>query len=302
MAETLTITDNRTGKTYELPIQNGTVRAMDLRQIKVVAGRLRDDDLRSGVHEHRRLPERDHLYRRRASGILMYRGYPIEQLAEHSDYLETAYLVLFGELPSAGELGTWVADINRHTLLHENVKQFLQGFRYDAHPMGMFLSIVGAMSTFYPDAKNIFDARSRRLQTIRLIATVPSIAAYAYRHSRGLPYVVPDSELSFTGNFLNMLFKMTEPQLQAAPGARARARRALHPARRPRAELQHPRDARHRQLARRPVLGARRRGGGALRPAPRRRQRGGAADARRRSARSSTSRRSSSGSRRARGG
>jgi citrate synthase len=150
-------------------------------------------------------------------GILEYRGYPIEQLAEHSDYLETAYLILFGELPSAGQLQSWIRDVTLHTMLHENIKKFMEGFQHDAHPMGMFLSSVGALSTFYPDAKQIFDPESRRIQTIRLIAKVPSIAAYAFRHSIGRPYVYPDNDLSFTGNFLNMLFKMTELKYQPNP-------------------------------------------------------------------------------------
>ena len=151
-------------------------------------------------------------------GILLYRGYPIEQLAEHSDYLETAYLILFGELPTApAAAGVDAARSRNHTMLHENIKKFMEGFQYDAHPMGIFLSTVGALSTFYPDAKNIFDKESRLRQTHRLIAKVPSIAAYAYRHSIGRPYVYPDNDLSFTGNFLNMLFKMTELKYQPNP-------------------------------------------------------------------------------------
>src|SRR5688500_3666587 len=216
MADTLTITDNRTGKSYELPMQDGTIRATDLRKIKVA-----DDDF--GMMTY------DPAFMNTAScrskitfidgdkGILEYRGYPIEQLAEQSDFLETAYLILFGELPTAPELDTWTRDITMHTMLHENIKKFLEGFRYDAHPMGMFLSAVGALSTFYPDAKNIFDVKSRRLQTIRLIAKVPSIAAYAFRHTIGRPYVLPDNELSYSGNFLNMLFKMTEPRYKPHP-------------------------------------------------------------------------------------
>ncbi len=216
MAETLTITDNRTGKTYELRIQNGTVRAMDLRQIKVSPdefGMMTYDPAftntaacRSGI-----------TYIDGERGILMYRGYPIEQLAEHSDYLETSYLVLFGELPAPAELDTWVGNVSRHLMLPENIKQFLEGFRHDAHPMGMFLSMVGALSTFYPDAKQIFDAPTRRLQAMRLIAQAPGLAAYAYRYSRGLPYVGPDSDLSFTGNFLNMLFRTSEPRYKPHP-------------------------------------------------------------------------------------
>ena len=150
-------------------------------------------------------------------GVLLYRGYPIEQLAEQSDFLETAYLILFGELPTTSQLEQWTRDITNHTMLHENLKKFLEGFRYDAHPMGMFLSAVGALSTFYPDAKDIFNPESRRLQTIRLIAKVPGIAAYAFRHLIGRPYVLPDNELNFAGNFLNMLFKMTELRYKSHP-------------------------------------------------------------------------------------
>ena len=210
MADTLSVTDNRTGKQYELPIQDGTIRAMDLRQIK------------SGAADDFGLMTYDPAFMNTANcrskityidgekGVLLYRGYPIEQLAEDSDYLETAYLILFGELPTATQQQTWTSDIMRHTMLHENVKKFMEGFRYDAHPMGIFLSTVGALSTFYPDARQIFDKGSRLRQTHRLIAKVPSIAAYAYRHIVGRPYVYPDNELSFTGNFLNMLFRMTE--------------------------------------------------------------------------------------------
>jgi citrate synthase len=150
-------------------------------------------------------------------GILLYRGYPIEQLAEESDFLETAYLILFGELPTQTQQQNWTREITYHTMLHENIKKFMEGFRYDAHPMGIFLSTVGALSTLNPDAKNIFDAESRLLQTKRLIAKVPSIAAYAYRHSIGRQYNLPDNDLSFTGNFLNMLFKMTELKYQPNP-------------------------------------------------------------------------------------
>ena len=216
MADTLSITDNRTGKTYELPIQDGTIRAMDLRKIKVT-----DDEF--GMMTY------DPAFMNTAScrsaityidgdkGILEYRGYPIEQLAEGSDFIETAYLILFGELPTAAQLKEWSEAVTLHTMLHENIKKFLTGFRYDAHPMGMFLSAVGALSTFYPDAKDIFNVQSRRLQTIRLIAKVPSIAAYAFRHTIGRPYVLPDNDLSYSGNFLNMLFKMTEPRYKPHP-------------------------------------------------------------------------------------
>jgi citrate synthase len=216
MADTLTITDNRTGKQYEIPIQDGTVRAMDLRQIKVTAdefGMMTYDPAFTNTAACRsRITYIDG-----DKGILLYRGYPIEQLAEHSDFLETAYLLLFGELPTVAQLDAWRGEVTLHTMLHENIKKFLEGFRYDAHPMGMFLSAVGALSTFYPDAKNIFDAELRRLQMVRLVAKVPSIAAYAYRHTIGRPYVLPDNELSFSGNFLNMLFKMAEPRYKPHP-------------------------------------------------------------------------------------
>jgi len=216
MADTLTITDNRTGKQYEVPIQDGTIRAMDLRQIKITP-----DDF--GLMTY------DPAFMNTAScrskitfidgdeGVLLYRGYPIEQLAEHSDFLETAYLILFGELPTESQLERWGRDVTNHTMLHENLKKFLEGFRYDAHPMGMFLSAVGALSTFYRDAKDIFNAESRRLQMIRLVAKAPGIGANAYRHIIGRPYVLPDNELSYTGNFLNMLFKMTEPRYKPHP-------------------------------------------------------------------------------------
>jgi citrate synthase len=216
MADTLTIIDNRTGKQYEIPIQDGAIRAMDLRKIKVAP-----DDF--GLMTYDPAFMNTAACRSRITfidgdeGILLYRGYPIEQLAEHSDFLETAYVILFGELPSSPELDRWIEDVTLHTMLHENIKKFLEGFRYDAHPMGMFLSAVGALSTFYPDAKNIFDANSRRLQMVRLIAKVPGIAAYVYRHNIGRPFVLPDNELSYSGNFLNMLFKMTEPKYKPHP-------------------------------------------------------------------------------------
>ena len=216
MADTLTITDNRTGRQYEIPIEDGTIRAMDLRQIKVEAGEfgmmtydpafMNTAACRSGI-----------TFIDGDQGVLLYRGYPIEQLAEHSDFLETAYLILCGELPTEAQLEDWTREVMHHTMLHENLKKFLEGFRYDAHPMGMFLSAVGALSTFYPDAKNVFDAGSRRLQMIRLIAKVPGIAAYSYRHTIGRPYVLPDNDLSYTGNFLNMLFKMTELRYKPHP-------------------------------------------------------------------------------------
>jgi citrate synthase len=216
MADTLTIVDNRTGKSYELPIQDGTIRAMDLRQIKTGAadfGLMTYDPAFMNTANCKSAIT----YIDGDKGILLYRGYPIEQLAEESDYLETAYLLLNGELPNAAQLETWMHQITVHTMLHENIKKFMEGFRYDAHPMGIFLSTIGALSTLNPDARNIFDKGSRELQTRRLIAKVPSIAAYAFRHSIGRPYNYPDNDLGFTGNFMNMLFKMTEVKFKPDP-------------------------------------------------------------------------------------
>jgi len=216
MKETLTITDNRTGKTYEIPITNGAIRAMDLRQIKVS-----EDDF--GLMSY------DPAYLNTAScqskitfidgdrGILRYRGYPIEVLAEKCTYLEVAYLILFGELPTKAQYDEWVNYITHHTLIHENIKKLLDSFNYDAHPMGMFISTVAALSTFYPDAKDIFNTEARRKQIHRLIAKVPTIAAFAYRHAMGFPYAYPDNDLSYTENFLNMLFKMTEVKYKPNP-------------------------------------------------------------------------------------
>ncbi|MFO7571735.1 MAG: citrate synthase [Gaiellaceae bacterium] len=215
-ADSLFVTDNRTGRTYELPIKDGAIRAAELRQIKVD-----DDDF--GLMSY------DPAFLNTAScrsavtfidgdvGILRYRGYPIEQLAEESTYLETAYLLLFGELPGADELDDWVHEITIHTFVHENMKRLMEAFRYDAHPMGMFVSSVAALSTFYPEAVDVDDAENRLLQAKRLIAKVPTLAAWAYRHSRGLPHVYPDNELGFTGNFLSMMFRMAESRYAADP-------------------------------------------------------------------------------------
>ena len=217
MADTLTITDNRTGKQYEVPVaEGGVIRATDLRQIKTD----KDD---AGLMTYDPAFMNTAACRSRITyidgdkGILEYRGYPIDQLAEHSTYLETAYLIMFGELPTDAQLKTWTQDITLHTMLHENIKKLMEGYQYDAHPMGVFLSTVGAFSTFYPDAKQIFDEQSRKKQIHRLIAKVPTIAAYAYRHSIGRPYNNPDNDLSFSGNFLNMLFKMTELKYKVNP-------------------------------------------------------------------------------------
>jgi citrate synthase len=211
--DTLSVTDNRTGKTYEIEITDGTVRAMDFRQIKVD-----DDDFGLMTYD----PAFTNTASTRSAityidgdkGILEYRGYPIEQLAEQSSYLEVAYLLVRGELPTQAQLDEWTHEITIHTFVHENVKEFMGGFRHDAHPMGMLLGSVGALSTFYPDANNIQDPENRAIQTIRLIAKMPTLAAFAYRHTMGMPYVYPDNDLVYPGNFLNMMYKMTELKYQ----------------------------------------------------------------------------------------
>jgi citrate synthase len=214
--EALSIIDQRTQATYEIPMHNGTIRAMDLR--KISAG---PDDF--GLMTY------DPAFMNTAScrsaitfidgdkGILRYRGYPIEQLAEKCTFLEVAYLILFGELPTEPQLKEWVTDITHHTMLHQTTKKFLEGFRYDAHPMGMLASTVAALSTVYPDARNVLDPKVRALQIRRLIGKMPTIAAYTYRHSLGFPYVYPDNELSYPENFMNMLWKMVEPKYTANP-------------------------------------------------------------------------------------
>ncbi len=214
--DTLTITDNRTGKQYEVPIQDNTIRATELRNIKVG-----EDDF--GLMTY------DPAFMATAScrsavtfidgekGILEYRGYPIEQLAEQSSYLEVAYLLIHGELPSQPQLDEWTHQVTIHTFVHENIKEFMQGFRYDAHPMGMLLASVGALSTFYPEASAIKDVDQRYMQVIRLIAKMPTLAAFSFRHNRGMPYVYPDNELSYAGNFLSMIYKMTELRYEPDP-------------------------------------------------------------------------------------
>ncbi|HXJ46742.1 MAG TPA: citrate/2-methylcitrate synthase, partial [Candidatus Dormibacteraeota bacterium] len=214
--ETISITDNRTGKSYEIPITHGTIRAMDLRQIKV-------DATDFGMMSY------DPAFNNTAScisrvsyidgdkGILRYRGYPIEELAEKSTYLETAYLLLRGELPTETQLKDWSWHISHHTFIHESIKKFLDGFHYDAHPMGMMISTIAALSTFYHDAKDILNPESRSKQTFRLIGKMPTIAAFAYRHTLGMPFVYPDNDLSYPGNFLNMLFRTTESRYRPNP-------------------------------------------------------------------------------------
>ena len=215
-SNTLSITDNRTGRTYEVEVTDDTIRAIDLRQIKV-----KDDDFGLMTYD----PAFMNTASCRSSityidgdrGILEYRGYPIEQLAEHSTYLEVAYLLIHGALPTQPQLDEWTHQITTHTFVHENLKQFVEGFRYDAHPMGMLLATTGALSTFYPDATQIGDPEIRYSHVIRLIAKMPTLAAFAYRHARGMPYVYPDNELNYPGNFLGMLFKMTELKYEPDP-------------------------------------------------------------------------------------
>ncbi len=214
--ETLTVTDNRTGRTYDLPIHDGTVLAKDFRQIKENEG-----DFGLMVYDpgfaNTASCRSTITHVNGESGILEYRGYPIEELAEHSSYLETAYLLIHGELPTKAQLDEWLRNITFHTYVHENIKKFMEGFTYDAHPMGMLVGTVAALSTFYPDAKHVTDRESRDIQTQRLIAKMPTIAAFTYRHNRGLPYVYPDNDLSYAGNFLSMLWKMSEPQYKPDP-------------------------------------------------------------------------------------
>jgi citrate synthase len=207
--DTLSVVDNRTGKSYDLPIQDGTIRAADLRQMKISAddfGMMSYDPAFMNTAHCRSAIS----YIDGDKGILRYRGYPIEQLAEKSTFLETAYLLLQGKLPQAAELDSWVFNVTHHTIVHESIKKFIDGFHHDAHPMGMFVSTVAALSTFYPDAKRIFDEQLRGNQIFRLIAKSPTLAAFAHRHSVGMPYAYPDNDLSYTGNFLNMMFKTTE--------------------------------------------------------------------------------------------
>jgi len=214
--DTVTVTDNRTGRSFELPIVDGTIRGLDLRQLKVS-----EDDFGMMVYD----PGYANVASCRSAityldgdnGILQYRGYPIEQLAERSTYIEVAYLLIHGELPTKPQLEEWTHHITIHTFVHENVKSFMQGFRHDAHPMGMLLGSVGALSTFYPDANRIDDPENRDIQTIRLIAKMPTLAAFAFRHSNGQPYVYPDNDLNYSGNFLSMMYKMTELKYQPDP-------------------------------------------------------------------------------------
>lgn len=215
-SNSLTITDNRTDKTYEIPVEHDTIEAMQLRQIKV-----NDDDFGMMSYDpgfkNTASTKSTITFIDGAKGILRYRGYPIEQLAEHSNYLEVAYLILFGELPTKEQFSEWEYDILHHTFVHENIKQLMHAFRHDAHPMGMFIATVAAMSTFYPEGRDVFNEDVRLKQIQRLIAKVPTVAAFSYRHSRGLPYVYPDNNLSYSGNFLNMLDKMTEVRYEPDP-------------------------------------------------------------------------------------
>jgi citrate synthase len=214
--DTVTVIDNRTGRSYELPVRDGTLRGLDFRQVKTD-----QDDFGLMVYD----PGYANVASCRSAityldgdaGVLQYRGYPIQELAERSSYLEVAYLLIHGELPNRAQLEEWVHQITIHTFVHENVKGFMQGFRHDAHPMGMLLGSVGALSTFYPDANEIDDPENRDIQTIRLIAKMPTLAAFAFRHINGQPYVYPDNDLSYAGNFLSMMYKMTELKYEPDP-------------------------------------------------------------------------------------
>ncbi len=211
--DTLSVTDNRTGESFELEITDGTVKAMDFRQMKV-----NEDDFGLMTYD----PAFTNTAHCRSeigfidgdNGILEYRGYSIEQLCEHSNYLETAYLLIHGDLPTREQYDAWAFDITHHTFIHENIKKFVEGFRYDAHPMGMLEATVGALSTFYPESKDIDDERQRYISAVRMIAKMPTLAAFAYRHSLGLPFIYPDNDLDYPSNFLSMLFKMTEQKYE----------------------------------------------------------------------------------------
>ncbi|HET9123344.1 MAG TPA: citrate synthase [Solirubrobacteraceae bacterium] len=215
-SNSLTVTDNRTGRQYEIPIEDETIRATELRKIKV-----QDDDFGLMTYDPAFMATASCrsaiTYIDGDKGILEYRGYPIEQLAEKSNYLEVAYLLIHGELPTATQLAAWDQEITIHTFVHENVKEFMQGFRYDAHPMGMLEASVGALSTFYPEAASIKDPEARYIQVIRLLAKMPTLAAFAYRHNRGMPYVYPDNDLSYAGNFLSMIYKIAELKYEPDP-------------------------------------------------------------------------------------
>jgi citrate synthase len=214
--DSLTVTDNRTGKSYEIPVENGAVKALDLRQIKTGA-----DD--TGLMTYDPGFTNTACCKSRITfidgerGILNYRGYPIEQLAEQSSYLETAYLLLHGELPKKPEFDAWSYSVTHHTMVHENIKELVAGFRYDAHPMGVLMSTVAALSTFYPEARHIHDATVRRKQIFRLMAKMPTLAALAYRHSMGLPFVYPDNDLTYSANFLQMMFRISERDYKVNP-------------------------------------------------------------------------------------
>src|SRR3954454_5677472 len=214
--QSLSVTDNRTGSTYELQIKNETIRAMDLRQIKV-----NEDDFGLMAYDpaftNTAACSSEITYIDGDAGVLEYRGYTIEDLCENATYLEVAYLLINGELPSRQQLDDWIFEITHHTYVHENIKKFVEGFRYDAHPMGMLLATTGALSTFYPDAKHIDDELDRHMAAVRLIAKMPTLAAFAYRHNLGLPYVYPDNDLTYPGNFLSMMFKMTEVKYDPDP-------------------------------------------------------------------------------------
>ncbi len=278
--DALTITDQRNDKTYESPIELGTIRAMDLRKIKTGP-----DDFGLMTYDPAFMNtascKSSITYIDGDKGILRYRGYDIEVLAEHCTYLQVAYLLLYGELPNAQQEKDWIWEITHHTMLHETTKHFIDGFRYDAHPMGILVSTLAALSTVYPEAKDIHDPENRQRQIVRLIAKMATLAAYSYRHRRGHPYVYPDNDLSYTENFMNMLWRMTEPKYMASPVI-ARALDVLF--------ILHADHEQNCSTSTMRVIGSAAdgslsldggSGGGAGRPAARRRQRRSAAHARR---------------------
>ncbi len=269
-SETITITDNRTGKAYELPITDDTIRAIDLRQIKV-----KDDDFGMMTYD----PAFMNTAACRSAitfidgdrGILRYRGYPIEQIADKASFLEVAWLLNEGELPTKPQLDKWTNDIRYHTYVHTNIIKFLEGYRYDAHPMGMLLGVVGGLSTFYPDAKDIEDPANRYIQRVRLMAKLPTLAAFLFRHSRGLPYELP-AQRPRLHRQLRQHDVQHRWQARTQPGAAEGARDPADPPRRSRAELLDQRGAGGRVVRRRSILGRFGRHRRALRPAARRRQ------------------------------
>ena len=265
---TLSITDNRTGKAYELPIEDGAIKAIDLRQIKADEHDFGLVTYDPGLTNTASCKSRI-TYIDGDKGILWYRGYPIEQLAEESTFLETAYLLLYGELPTQKQLDDWTFNITHHTIIHRNIEKFIDGFHYDAHPMGMLVSTVAALSTFYPDAHKIKDQEARQIQIYRLIAKMPTLAAFTYRHSIGMPFAYPDNDLEIHRQFSEYAFQENGVEVPPGSGVAEGARYPVYFACGSRTKLQHKRDAKRGQFLRRSVFFACRRSRSALRPASR---------------------------------